>query len=130
MKLNGVRICVAQKKVFNFKKSVRNPFLQFLTNMRTVKRTYHVYIMTNKHHSTLYVGMTGRGMQRILQHIRKEKSGFTKKYNLDKLVYYEEYTEVIDAINREKQIKRWSRKKKERLIEIKNPKWKNLILIA
>jgi len=76
----------------------------------------------------LYVGMTGWGMHRIQQHIRKEKTGFTKKYKLDKLVYYEEYAEVIHAINREKQIKRWSREKKERLIEIKNPEWRNLIL--
>ena len=95
--------------------------------MRIAKHLYHVYIMTNRHHTVLYVGMTGWGVYRILQHIRKEKPGFTKRYNMNKLVYYEEYEEVMDAINREKQIKRWSRKKKEMLIAIKNPEWKNLL---
>ncbi len=84
--------------------------------------------MTNRHHTVLYTGMTGWGVYRILQHVRQEKPGFTKKYNLDKLVYYEEYSEVMDAINREKQIKRWNRKKKEALIATKNPEWKNLLL--
>ncbi len=96
--------------------------------MRAEKHLYHVYIMTNKHHIVLYTGMTGWGIHRILQHIRQEKPGFTKRYNLSKLVYYEEYTEVVDAINREKQIKRWSRKKKEALIATKNPEWKNLLI--
>jgi len=95
--------------------------------MRVEKHLYHVYILTNKHHTVLYIGMTGWGIVRILQHIRKEKPGFTKKYNINKLVYYEEYREVTEAIAREKQLKRWSRKKKVRLIESLNPEWKNLL---
>lgn len=82
--------------------------------------------MTNKSHSTLYVGMTGKGYKRTEQHISKKFEGFTKKYNLTKLVYYEEYGNVMDAILREKQIKRWSRKKKEWLIETMNPEWEDL----
>ena len=89
--------------------------------MRVEKYLYHVYIVTNRHNTVLYTGMTGWGVYRILQHVRQEKPGFTKKYNINKLVYFEEFTEVTQAIEREKQIKRWSRKKKEWLIEIKNP---------
>ncbi|MEX0906449.1 MAG: GIY-YIG nuclease family protein [Balneolaceae bacterium] len=108
-------------------KSVRNSYLQDHKSMKVDKYLYHVYILTNKHHSVLYVGMTGWDVHRILQHIRREKPGFTKRYNLNKLIYFEEYDEVMDAINREKQIKRWSRKKKETLIATKNPGWKNLL---
>jgi len=95
--------------------------------MRVEKHLYHMYILTNRHHTVLYVGMTGWGVYRILQHNRKEKPGFTKRYNINKLVYYEEYEEVLDAINREKQVKRWSRKKKEKLVATKNPEWKSLL---
>jgi len=94
--------------------------------MNLGKHLYHVYIMTNRSHSTLYVGMTGKGFIRTEQHFHKIFDGFTKKYNVTKLVYFEEYSEVLDAIAREKQIKRWSRKKKEWLIETKNPEWNNL----
>lgn len=94
--------------------------------MRPGKHIYHVYIMSNRSHSTLYVGMTGAGYVRTEQHINKVFDGFTKKYNVTKLVYFEEYSEVWDAIAREKQIKRWSRKKKEWLIETKNPNWDDL----
>ncbi|WP_255727817.1 GIY-YIG nuclease family protein [Rhodohalobacter sulfatireducens] len=94
--------------------------------MRQGKHIYHVYIMTNRTHSTLYVGMTGIGYKRTEQHINKVFNGFTKKYNVTKLVYFEEYSFVWDAIAREKQIKRWSRKKKEWLIETRNPNWDDL----
>lgn len=100
-----------------------------MSKMRVEKYLYHVYIVTNRHHTVLYTGMTGWGYHRILQHIRKEKPGFTKKYNLNKLVWYEEHGEVTEAIAREKQIKRWSRKKKEWLIEMKNPEWKDLLKV-
>ncbi len=89
-------------------------------------RLYHVYIMTNRHHTVLYTGMTGLGPDRIRQHRRGEVQGFTKRYNLNKLVHLEEFEEVLDAIAREKQIKRWSRKKKIALIERYNPEWKDL----
>lgn len=89
---------------------------------------YHTYIMTNRHHTVLYVGVTGRGLLRIMEHIEKKVPGFTSKYNVNKLVYIEEHTEVMDAINREKQLKKWSRKKKVWLIEEQNPDWEDLFL--
>jgi putative endonuclease len=72
--------------------------------------------------------MTGKGLFRIKEHIDKVNPGFTKKYNLNKLIYMERFTEVTDAITREKQLKKWSRKKKEWLIEKNNPEWEDLFL--
>jgi len=92
------------------------------------RHIYHVYIMTNRYHTVLYTGMTGRGLFRILEHIKQKNPGFTKKYNLNKLVYLERFTEVLDAIAREKQIKKWSRKKKIWLIEKENPNWDDLFV--
>jgi len=96
--------------------------------MKMKRHNYHVYIMTNMHHTVFYVGMTGRGLFRIEEHIEETNPGFTTKYNLNKLVYLEHFTEVLDAISREKQIKKWSRKKKIRLIEKYNPNWDDLFL--
>ena len=96
--------------------------------MNRKRHTYHVYIMTNRYHTVLYIGVTGKGLLRSLEHIKRSNSGFTKKYNLDKLVYFERFTEVRDAISREKQIKKWSRKKKEWLIGMNNPNWEDLFV--
>jgi len=82
--------------------------------------------MTNKRNTTLYTGVTGGLMGRVKQHKRKEVEGFTKRYNINKLVYYEEYQYIEDAIAREKQIKGGSRIKKIDLIESINPEWKDL----
>jgi len=98
-------------------------------NMKGNQHIYHVYIMTNQRHTVLYIGMTGKGIERILEHINKIHPGFTSRYNINKLVYYEEYGEVSDAIAREKQLKRWSRKKKVWLIERTNPEWKELLIV-
>ncbi|MEX1130392.1 MAG: GIY-YIG nuclease family protein [Candidatus Woykebacteria bacterium] len=98
--------------------------------MKWNEHIYHVYILTNKHHTVLYIGMTGRGRKRILEHAQKVNPGFTKKYNINKLVYWEVYSESVDAIKREKQLKRWRRSKKEWLIEKKNPDWNDLFLSA
>lgn len=88
---------------------------------------FFVYITTNhERHTVLYVGITNDLMKRSWQHKHKALPGFTKKYNVDKLVYYEVYQDPSEAIKREKQIKRWSRSKKEKLIEKKNPTWKDL----
>ena len=84
--------------------------------------------MTNRHHTVLYTGMTGKGLFRIHEHIVKKNPGFTKKFNINKLVYLECFTEVTDAIAREKQIKKWSRKKKVWLIKKYNPGWENLFV--
>ena len=85
--------------------------------------------MTNQRHTVLYIGMTGKGIEWIFEHINKINPGFTSRYNINKLVYYEEYGEVADAIAHEKQLKRWSRKKKIWLIERTNPEWKELLII-
>ncbi len=90
------------------------------------ERSYCVYIMTNLANTVLYTGVTGRIEQRIADHKGKEIDGFTSKYNVCKLVYYEGYQYVEDAIAREKQIKGGSRAKKIALIESENPAWKDL----
>jgi len=87
---------------------------------------YHVYILSNKSNSVLYVGISGNLKNRVWQHKQKLVDGFTKKYNVTKLVYFESSTDVMSAIAREKQIKKWRREKKIRLIESMNPGWKDL----
>ena len=88
-------------------------------------KDYYVYIMTNKS-KTLYTGMTNNLNRRVYEHKNKLIEGFTKKYNINKLVYYEMFNNPEDAIRREKQIKGWTRKKKIDLIESINPEWKDL----
>lgn len=91
-----------------------------------MQKQYAVYIMTNRRHTVLYTGMTNALFNRGWQHKQKMAKGFTQKYNVDKLVYFEEYENVWDAIEREKQIKGWTRKKKEALINTLNPEWRDL----
>ena len=88
-------------------------------------KTYYVYIMTNRS-KTLYVGITSALVRRVYEHKQKLLEGFTKKYNITKLVYFENTTDVMVAISREKQIKGWLRRKKIALIESVNPNWKDL----
>ena len=86
-----------------------------------------IYILTNKNHTTLYVGVTSNLPERILQHRSKIfKNSFTAKYNLDQLVYWESFQEIGDAIAREKQLKAGSRQKKLDLINGFNLEWKDL----
>ena len=87
---------------------------------------YFVYIMTNKSNRPLYVGVTNDLRRRISEHQNEKVDGFTKRYHLHKLVYFEEYSEVNDAIARKKQLKGWVRAKKNWLIENKNPNWEDL----
>lgn len=87
---------------------------------------YYVYLMTNKYHNVLYTGVTNNLERRLWEHKNKTISGFTEKYNVDKLVYFEETTDVTSAIAREKQIKGWLRIKKNALIETINPNWQDL----
>ena len=93
-----------------------------------MKRELHpcVYIMTNKGNRVLYTGITSNLFKRVSEHKDKTGSIFTSSYNVTKLVYYEEYQTMEEAINREKQIKGGSRQKKIDLINSKNPKWKDL----
>jgi putative endonuclease len=86
---------------------------------------YFVYIMTNKS-GTLYTGVTNNLERRIFEHKHHIIKGFTKKYKVTKLVYFEETSDIIAAILREKQIKGWTRKKKIALIDSINPDWKDL----
>ena len=88
---------------------------------------YYVYIVTNKT-KTLYTGMTNNLSRRMYEHKMKLIDGFTKKYNMTNLVYYEEFSDVRYAIEREKHIKGWLRKKKIALIETLNPNWEEIHL--
>lgn len=90
-----------------------------------MNKIFYVYIMTNPT-GTLYTGMTSNLQQRVYQHKHKLIDGFTKKYNVTRLVYYEETTDVNAAIAREKQIKSWRRSKKLDLIKALNPTWRDL----
>jgi putative endonuclease len=90
-------------------------------------KTYYVYIMTNKSR-TLYTGVTNNLERRVYEHKHKIIPGFMSKYNITKLVYYEETDNINVAIAREKQIKGWLRAKKIALIESENPEWKDLSL--
>ncbi len=88
-------------------------------------RQYYVYIMTNRSR-TLYTGVTGNLERRVLEHKRKSIPGFTSRYNIRRLAYYEVWGNIRSAIAREKQIKGWLRVKKVALIETKNPEWHDL----
>ena len=87
---------------------------------------YYVYIMTNKSDSVMYIGITNDLERRVREHKCELIDGFTKRYHINKLVYFEDYLDVKDAIAREKQIKGWSRAKKNRLVETKNPTFESL----
>ncbi len=87
---------------------------------------YYVYILSNKKYWTLYVWVTNNLIRRVFEHKDKFIDGFTKRYSINYLVYYEEYSEIESAIFREKEIKHWNRNWKIRLIEKNNPKWTDL----
>jgi putative endonuclease len=90
------------------------------------ERVYHVYILASRVGGTLYIGVTGNLVQRVYQHREKQAKGFTEKYGVNRLVYYEGFGDVEAAIRREKQLKRWNRAWKIQLIEEKNPNWDDL----
>lgn len=91
-----------------------------------MERQYCIYILTNRHHTVLYTGVTNDLKRRLYEHQLKLVKGFTSRYNADKLVYYEVCEQVDSAIAREKQIKAGSRAKKIALIERMNPEWRDL----
>ena len=93
--------------------------------MMSEMKQFYVYILTSSS-GTLYTGMTNNLERRIYQHKNKLVDGFTKKYNITRLAYFETFSDVRDAIAREKQIKAWRRSKKIDLIESSNPKWEDL----
>ncbi len=87
---------------------------------------YWIYITTNQRNNVLYTGITNNIARRIYEHKNKIVKGFTSKYNIDKLIYIEEYSNPEETIAREKQIKAGSRKRKIQLIEKLNPQWRDL----
>lgn len=87
---------------------------------------YYVYILASKRNGTLYIGVTNNLIKRVYQHKNNLIKGFTKKYQIHKLVYFEQYANIKDAILREKRLKKWEREWKLRLIEENNPKWIDL----
>jgi len=89
------------------------------------ERRYWVYIMASRS-LTLYIGVTGNLQRRVAQHKNRSFDGFTAQYNIDRLVYFEPYHYINNAINREKQLKRWRREKKLALIKSMNPTWIDL----
>ena len=88
-------------------------------------KTYYVYIMVSKT-GTLYVGLTNNIKRRVYEHKQHIVSGFTDKYNIDRLLYFEMLNDSLSAIRREKQIKTWRRDKKVQLIDSQNPEWNDL----
>ena len=89
---------------------------------------YFVYILSNWDDSVIYIGVTGNLERRLYEHKNGLVEGFTKQYNVHKLVYYEHTSDVYSAISREKQLKKWTRAKKNSLIAGKNPQWRDLSL--
>lgn len=87
---------------------------------------YYVYIMSNWNDKVIYIGVTGNLEKRVYQHKNKIIEGFTKRYNINKLVYFEDTKDVKEALEREKQLKKWSRQKKNDLINSMNPTWSDL----
>lgn len=90
-----------------------------------MQHNYHVYILTNLEKTTLYIGVTNSLRRRLEEH-RLNPSGFTRKYNCTFLIYHEHFSQIEAAIQREKQLKKWNRAKKELLIEKTNPDWEFL----
>jgi putative endonuclease len=91
-----------------------------------IKNQYYIYILANKRNGTLYIGVTSNLVKRLYEHKNNIIEGFTKKYNIHKLVYYEITDDIESAIRREKQLKKWNRKWKINLIENSNPEWIDL----
>lgn len=89
-------------------------------------KQYYVYILASAKRGTLYIGMTSDLQKRIYQHKNELVEGFTKKYGVNRLVYFEETQDVMSAIEREKRMKKWNRQWKIELIESNNPEWRDL----
>lgn len=89
-------------------------------------KTYFLYILASKKGGTLYIGVTNNLLKRVAEHKSDLIGGFTKKYGIHKLVYYEQTSDIMSAIIREKRLKKWNRKWKIDLVEKSNPAWKDL----
>jgi putative endonuclease len=91
-----------------------------------INKNYYVYLLTNWNNRVIYVGVTNDLKRRYYEHKNKLIEGFSQKYNLNKLVYYEETRDIYDAISREKEIKKWRREKKNQLVNQINSEWRDL----
>ncbi|MFH1171781.1 MAG: GIY-YIG nuclease family protein [bacterium] len=91
-----------------------------------MRKSYYVYILASGRNGTLYIGVTNNLMRRMFEHKMKLHKGFTERYSVDQLVYFEETSEILEAIRREKQLKRWNRRWKLELVEKYNPNWHDL----
>ena len=89
-------------------------------------KTYFVYILANRKEGTIYIGITSDIIRRVYEHKAKAGDGFTAEYNVDRLVYFEQHSDVLEAIAREKKLKRWRREWKIELIQRGNPDWRDL----
>ncbi|MBR5167771.1 MAG: GIY-YIG nuclease family protein [Salinivirgaceae bacterium] len=89
-------------------------------------KTGYIYILTTENNKVMYIGVTSNLVKRVYEHKTHVYKGFTSKYNVTKLVYFEEFPEIEQAILREKQLKKWHREWKNQLVESMNPKWKDL----
>jgi putative endonuclease len=87
---------------------------------------FYVYILTNWNNTVMYIGVTDNLERRLSEHKNKTFDGFTKKYNVHKLVYFEHTTDAQTAIGKEKELKRWRREKKNKLVMAMNPEWRDL----
>ncbi|MCL0040793.1 GIY-YIG nuclease family protein [Thermodesulfovibrionales bacterium] len=119
------RHCEEAKPTKQSQAQTRNR-LRNLKEFLFVEKSGYIYIMTNKNNTVLYTGVTSNLLKRVYEHRQKLVEGFTKKYNLNKLVYYETFDEIMNAIIREKQIKGGSRAKKLKLIKGFNPEFRDL----
>ena len=89
-------------------------------------KIYYVYLLTNWNNKVMYIGVTNDLKRRLYEHNNKLMKGFTEKYNINKLVYFEETQDIHTAITREKEIKKWRREKKNQLVTNTNPEWQDL----
>ncbi len=92
----------------------------------TKMKNYYIYILASRKNGTLYIGVTNDLVRRVIEHKKGEVKGFTQKYHVNELVYFERYSMINDAIRREKQLKKWNRSWKIALIEKENPEWVDL----
>jgi len=90
------------------------------------EKTYYIYLMTNWNHRVMYVGVTNDLVRRVYEHKNKLMEGFTSRYNIKKLVYFENTGDIHTTLAREKEIKRWRRDKKDALVQALNSDWRDL----
>ena len=90
------------------------------------QKDYYIYLLSNWNNKVLYIGVTSNLERRVHEHRQKLVAGFTEKYNVNKLVYFEQTNDAVSAISREKQLKKWRREKKNALVNSINPTWQDL----